>query len=78
MDLGEIKGLAEAFGPGPALVIVALVAAVLLVPVFKRERAKDKEHPLISDREVLEFMARQGEINTNFRARIRNLEKDKT
>lgn len=74
MDLGDISELAKAFGPGPALVIVAIVAAVLLVPVLKRERSKSGDAPLISDREVLEFMARQGEININIRARVRALE----
>lgn len=73
MDLGDIAELAKTFGPGPALIIVAIVAGVLLVPVFKRERSKS-DVPLVTDREVLEFMARQGEININLRYRVRALE----
>lgn len=76
MTPGEIKAIFDTFGAGGGfLVLIGFVVVGVLVPLARRE-IKDKKPPadLISDRELLVFMAKQGEKNDTFERRISSLE----
>lgn len=75
MDFGAIKDLADAIGPTPAFIVALIGAIMFLFPILKRERQQSKEAvSLITDREVLEFMARHDVRWADLDRRISKLE----
>lgn len=78
MSLEDLKTLTDAFGPGGGLIVaLGLLAVGVVLPVLRRERIASKadQHDLVTDREMVIFVAETRAQNADFERRIARIER---